>query len=490
MTHALPAVMLFLFCFSSDASAEKGALYAAAGKADISPNLEKETIWLAGYGASGRRAKGVRDPLHARATVVSDGKTTVALVAVDSIGLYREDVADIRRRLGWDGRSDRYLFVAATHDHSAPDSLGLWGRFPGVSGVNKAYHERMKQAVADLVDDLSGRMREADMRAASSHLGPQGLCRDSRDPVVLDPELNVLQFKDKKGGGVIGTIVRWSCHPEALGGENEFATADYPGALCSLIEEKTGGACSFFSGAVGGLLGPDVKRTANVEDQFVAMKELGAKIALAALSSLEKGGERFSSAAVSFKTKTVRVPVENSRYILFLRNLTFGHKIFDGEGRPLPVWKTYYYPLRHFVLFPLPESMRPWVETEASLVRIGPVKILGIPGELFPELAIGGYQGEHAYGYPLVRPTNKNPPALGRAPKGPYLRERMDAKHGWIVGLANDELGYIIPEYDFKAAPTRSMTPKPEGTHYEETNSTGKRVAPILLKAYGELLGR
>jgi hypothetical protein len=134
--------------------------------------------------------------------------------------------------------------------------------------------------------------------------------------------------------------------------------------------------------------------------------------------------------------------------------------------------------------------MRPWVETEASLVRIGPVKILGIPGELFPELAIGGYQGEHAYGYPLVRPTNKNPPALLRAPKGPYLRERMDAKHGWIVGLANDELGYIIPEYDFKATPTRSMTPKPEGTHYEETNSTGKRVAPILLKAYGELLGR
>ncbi|MFH2201541.1 MAG: hypothetical protein ABIJ96_00350, partial [Elusimicrobiota bacterium] len=145
--------------------------------------------------------------------------------------------------------------------------------------------------------------------------------------------------------------------------------------------------------------------------------------------------------------------------------------------------------LRHLLFFPLPEKLRPWVETEVALIRLGPVRILGVPGELFPELALGGYGGEHAYGYPLIRPTNKNPPQLKKAPKPPYLRELLAAEHGLIIGLANDEIGYIIPAYDFQAAPTRSMTPKPEGTHYEETNSIGKSATPILLEAIGSLLG-
>jgi hypothetical protein len=485
--RSLHLLFFILVSVASAAHSEKPVLFAAAGKADISPDVENQTIWLAGYGASGRRAVGVRDPLNIRATVLSDGRKTIAMVAVDSIGIYREDVLDIRKRLGWDGHEDKYLFLAATHDHSAPDMLGLWGRFPGVSGVHPAYHEKIKSSAVELVKKLSGQMVEADMYASSSQLNPQGLCRDSRDPVVIDPELNVLQFKDKKGK-IIGTIVRWSCHPEAMGDTNYFATADYPGAMCALVEAKTGGACSFFPGSIGGLMNPHVDHDANVEDQFVAMKELGRKIGLAALSSMEHSADRFSSAEISFESEVVRLPVENSRYILFLRSLTFGHKIFDRTGRLLPKWKTYWYPLRHLIFFPLPEAMRPWIETEASLLRIGPVKILGVPGELFPELAIGGYAGEHTYGYPPARQGNKNPPDLKAAPKPPYLRESLKAKHGWIVGLANDEIGYIIPPYDFQATPTRSMTPKPAGTHYEETNSTGERAAPILLEAYRKML--
>ncbi|MFH2203982.1 MAG: hypothetical protein ABIJ96_12760, partial [Elusimicrobiota bacterium] len=153
MTRRFP--IFFLFALLSAGTAE-AKFYAAAGKADITPDLKTETVWLAGYGASGRRPAGVRDPLYVRAVVVSDGTRTVALAAVDSIGIYREDVLDVRRRLGWEGRDDRYLLLAATHDHSAPDTLGLWGRFPGVSGLNSGYHERLKSAAVKLINDLSG----------------------------------------------------------------------------------------------------------------------------------------------------------------------------------------------------------------------------------------------------------------------------------------------------------------------------------------------
>ncbi len=477
---------LLIFLTVPAAATVAPKLFAAAGKADITPDLESETIFLAGYGASGRRATGIHDPLYVRAMVVSDGEKTVALVAVDSIGIFRQDVLDIRTRLGWKGKN-RYLLLAATHDHSAPDTLGLWGRFPGVSGVDKRYQARLKKTVVELVKDLSSKLQEAEMSAGKRMLDPRGLCRDSRDPIVIDPELNVLSFKSRKGRP-IGTLVRWSCHPEVMGDDNLEVTADFPGALCAKIEEKTGGACLFFAGSVGGLMSPDVDHHAmGPQAQFEASRRLGEKIADAALASLKKP-DRWTRGKVSFETKIVDIPVENSRYLLFLHSLRFGHEIYNTRGEPLSLLATTMLSLRHLAFYPLSEELRPRVKTEVSLINIGPVRLLGIPGEIFPELVIGGFGGKYRYGYPLVGPTNQNPPDLEKAPKGPYLRQRLKAEHGIVVGLANDEMGYFVPSYDFVVTPTRSMTPRPEGTHYEETNSTGKKATAIILDAARELL--
>lgn len=467
------------------ALAAKPALLAAAGKSDITPDLKKERIYLAGYGAKGRRAEGVADHLFARAIVVSDGKKTVALVSVDSIGFSRQDVLSLRRALGWAGK-DKYLFLSATHSHAAPDTLGLWGRLPGISGVNKRYHERMKTAIVELVRGLSGRLRKAELVAART-LEHSGLCTDYRDPVVLDPEMNVLSFRTENGEA-IGTLVRWSCHPEVLGSDNMRVSADFPGPMCAKIEDETGGACVFFPGAVGGLMSPAVDAK-GVEEDYAAMVEFGEKVADIALKTLKSKPDRFAAGEVSFSSAAVRIPVENSRYLIFLGSLLFGHKLYDPNGEEISKWGARRLTLRHLVTFPMDRERLPRVETEISLVRIGPVKLLGVPGELFPELAIGGYGGEHRYGSPLIRPGNSNPPRLGKAPKPPYLREKLGAEHGLIVGLANDMIGYVVPSYDFEITPSRSMSPRPPGTHYEETNSVGSLVAPILLEAYDKLLG-
>lgn len=479
MTYLLAALLGLV----SPASA---ALFAAAGKADVTPDPAKETVWLAGYGAKGRRATSIHDRLHARAVLISDGKSTVALVSVDAIGLYREDILDMRRQLGWEGEG-KYLFVTATHDHSAPDTLGLWGRFPGMWGVNAKQHKRLKATVVGLVKELSGRLREAELVAAKSEPDPAGLCRDSRDPVVIDPEINVLELK-AKGGESLATVVRYSCHPEVLAKDNDRITADFPGALCAKLEAERGGTCAFLPGSVGGLMTPDSDDSGPLDADFKEMERVGHALAAHATKALAAPRLRLKEAKISVSWRVVKVPVENSRYLFFLRSLRFGHRLFDNDGRELSAWQAFYWPWRHFFLFPLPERLRPWVETEVSLVKLGPIKILGIPGELFPELAVGGYDGSRRYGRPLVRPTNPNPPNLEAAPKGPYLRERMKADIGLIVGLSNDMLGYLLPEYDFQATPTRTMLPKPPGTHYEETNSIGPRATKIILNAADELL--
>jgi hypothetical protein len=422
-------------------------LYAAAGKADITPDLRRGPVWLAGYGAMGRRAEGVLDRLYARALVVSDGKRSVAFVGVDSLGLFREDVLDIRRRLGVD------VFVAATHTHSGPDSLGLWGRWPGVSGVDPRHQERVKKTVVELVREVSGRMQEARMLWARKDLDPKGLCRDSRDPVAMDPELDVLAFRGRNGA-MLGTLVRWSCHAEVLERGNRKVSADYPGALCERVERRTGGECVFFPGLIGGLMTPDVHEPSGVR-QEAAMRWLGSVVADAALDALDKA-ESWGEAEVSVSSAAVRVPVENSRYLIFLHSLRRGHTLYDAGGRPLSRWEGMKRSARALFRYPLPKRLRPWIETEVSLVRLGPVAVLGVPGEMFPESA-------------------------------PGLRRRLGAR-GIVAGLANDEIGYLVPAYDFKVTPNRFMHPRPPGTHYEETNSAGKEAAGRLLEAYDRLL--
>jgi hypothetical protein len=53
-----------------------------------------------------------------------------------------------------------------------------------------------------------------------------------------------------------------------------------------------------------------------------------------------------------------------------------------------------------------------------------------------------------------------------------------------VIGLANDELGYIIPAEDFKYP----LNPFNPGDHYEETNSVSKEVGPKVIEAVRGLL--
>jgi hypothetical protein len=86
-------------------------------------------------------------------------------------------------------------------------------------------------------------------------------------------------------------------------------------------------------------------------------------------------------------------------------------------------------------------------------------------------------------GFPcLVRPSNVNQPDLEAARSGPYLKESVGGDVIVTVGLGHDELGYIVPSYDFKLHPDGPYLIEAEGHHYEETNSVGPQYITILLR--------
>ncbi|MFA6316092.1 MAG: neutral/alkaline non-lysosomal ceramidase N-terminal domain-containing protein [Elusimicrobiota bacterium] len=455
---------------------------AAGYKVDITPSLEANRVFLAGYGAKGRRAEAVHDRLYARVAVFSDGTKTVAIVSLDLFGLYREDVLDLRRMSHFD-RPDRYLFVTASHTHSGPDTLGMWGPVPGVSGVDQGYMRGVKEKVAAAVLTANDRLKQARLRSFSKSVDPKGLCRDRRDPAIVDPVLSVLSAEtlDNKP---LATLVNWSCHPEVLDASNTAVSADFPGSLCARLEAERGGVCLFLPGSIGGLMTPDVSPARG----FAEVERVGSELAGHALAALSgKGGGSMENFPVDFRSETVRLPIENSRYLLFLPSLAFGHKLYDPAGTPLPASKAYTLAIRH-ALTRLPADRRPWIETEVSYLTLGRACGLGLPGEAFPELIIGGYKGEFKASQPLTDPSNPDPPDLAKAPAGPYLKDLMPCKDKFVVNLANDEIGYLVPEYDFKIRDNLTLLPRLPGHHYEETNSIGRSATGIVTDSARRLM--
>jgi hypothetical protein len=450
------------------------ALEAAAGKVDITPDLRSEKTWLAGFGAKGRRPAGVHDPLFARVVLLREGAQTIALVGLDLLGFSINDTESLRR--AWAGRAEgRSLFIHATHTHSGPDTLGLWGAIPGRSGVNRRYMARIERRIVEALALLETQLRPVVAAGGRGALDPRGLCRDLRDPQVLDPNLAILRLKSPDGK-TIASIVNWSCHPETLGRENALVTADYPGPLCARIEEKTGGQCLFLNGLIGGLLSPDARA-----ENFYESARIGAAVADAALSLKTEAVGR----GLSYRAAKMLIPIENSRYLAFLPALKAGHELRRADGSTLPGWAAWSVALRH-ALLGLPAAKRPYIEPEVSLLDVGPVRLLGLPAEVFPELAIGGYDGRFAFGRPVVTAGN-SVIDLKRAPRAPYLRDLIKAPIPMIVGLANDELGYLVPEYDFKVRDSKTLLPRWPG-HYEETNSIGPSATGLLTAAATRLL--
>ena len=98
------------------------------------------------------------------------------------------------------------------------------------------------------------------------------------------------------------------------------------------------------------------------------------------------------------------------------------------------------------------------VTTEANLLEIGTAWFLGVPGELLPKLGLT------------------------------FKREmrQAGAEIAAMVGLTNDELGYILPQEDF----VYPQDPFDPGEHYKETMSIGPEAGPRLRAALHELIER
>ena len=387
-------------------------------QAVITPSLERP-VFLAGFGQN-RRAQTVHDDLFVRALALKDENTTLILAALDLIGFFRPDVLDVTRRVQAKAPGVQ-LIIASIHTHHGPDTMGLWGPNSSRSGVDLQYMASMKEKVTAVLLACLENLQPAVLKATSIHV--PGVAKNARNPEIVDDELTVAQFNLTSTSRPLVTLFNFPCHPEVLWEHNPHISADYPGVLRREVEIATGAPCIFFSGALGGMMTPDV-----VDHSFEEADQMGKKLARVGLEALNDSEQSQTSPAILLKKKEIAPKLTN---ILF--KLAFRRKLLPDVRNP-----------------------QGRVSTEAGLLKIGTLWLATVPGEMLPR--------------------------LGMALKASMLE--AGAGVAGVIGLANDELGYILPKEDFRYP----LNPFSPGHHYEETMSLGREIGPLVVEAIQSML--
>lgn len=383
----------------------------------ITPLIDKP-VYLAGFG-NDRRAQTIHDELYARALAIQTEQLTLVLVALDLIGFFRSDVYEVVDRVN---RPDVQIVIASTHTHHGPDTMGLWGPDQKTRGVDLDYMAAIKKKIADVIHASLSTLKPASVKFASVNV--PGLVKNARNPETLDDELTLLQFLDVDQRSLV-TLFNFPCHPEVLWELNPHITSDYVHYLRAEVEEQTGAPCIFFSGALGGMLTPDVK-----DHSFEEAEGMGRKLAREGVEALSAVKVSEQLLGISVTKKQVKAKLTNILY-----KLAFARKLLpDGRDK------------------------NGCITTEVNLIKIGGLWLATVPGELLPR--------------------------LGLRLKA-WMKE-AGAQVTGVIGLANDELGYILPVEDFKYP----WNPFKPGKHYEETNSIGRDITPKIMDALHEIIAK
>ncbi len=367
-------------------------------------------IYLDGYYAD-RAATGVRDDLYAKALVLDDGNEQVALVSVDLIGLFGQWADAIKvgvLGLEWD-----HIVVACSHTHSSPCTLGVFG--PAGKAVNLNYVSWVIGRIVEAIGQAQENLRPARLLAGAVELPVRdqetvGVAHNWHNPGVFDPSVAVLQVRDAATDTPLATIVNFGNHPDVLTEESTVISSDWVHEMRRRIAEKAPGEVLFFNGALGGI--EPVAR----EPHEQMLRQLGYGVADAALQALEKA-EAIAAPAISVASESVPFPV-TSPDLLAAVGAGVVPVPLDTEGRTL---------------------------ADISLIQIGPVQMVTVPGEPHPEV------------------TAK-------------VKAMMTGRYNFILGLANHELGYFVA----------LETWDPEGV--QESLSAGRDNEPILLETVRRLL--
>jgi len=379
---------------------------AGAGSVDITPSAV-DGLALAGFDYD-RKSTGVRDPLFARALVLWDGHNPLVIVTLDLIGLSLARTKYIRSLITRDLADS--IFVVCTHNHQAPDTLGMWGKsiggiLPIGTGIDSGFMRQVQDGVVAAVRGALDNARPADIHFASGMFDTKGRWIVNERSNILDREMRVMHVR-QEDGETIATLVQHACHPETLWENNTLVSGDYCSRSCLGIERALGGVALYANGALGAMVTGAISHDSALVERSKFADGLGAQMARSAVRLARKAAKtKTKDQTIRTAVKTINLPVDGNPFFQLLLALGVVERRDLADG----------------------------FETQMSLARIGPAVVLGLPGEPSPELGL-------------------------------ELLARLPGDTKFILALNNDELGYLMPPeffWDELYSYERTMSPGP-----------------------------
>lgn len=441
-------------------SAQSGEYFTCGfGKSVLTPeDATSGKYFIAGYG-SNNPALNVLDDIYARAVYIDDntGRGGVVMCSVDAVGISRRDINSIRKIVIESGKIPnlKSINICATHSHASIDTQGLWGEKIYKCGRNEEFMASLHQKTAEAI--ISAYENRADGKLYYSVKKTEDMQFDCRTPDTFDANLTKIRFQSFDGKNNI-CMINFASHAELMGGNIPSISADFPAYMIKEIEENNPDCDAvFYNGAIGGMISAkEIKKVyRNTIDCEAYTKQFGKMLGEIANSLTDE-----NELAPLINVKSVPVKIAAANFVLILARFL---KVLNND------------------IFRSKKRTQAYIFTEVGYLELGDAEIgmFLIPGELFPEL----YNGEF-----LTAETSAN------ATEAQYriLKDLSNAKHTFVVGLCNDELGYIVPENDFyldsKLPYINGGHDRFDRNHYEETNSTGPKTAQTLLESMDKLI--
>ncbi len=392
------------------------SLRAGAARVDITPppghpmpgfpplrNLPGGPSEISGYVPREGVATGVHDPLFARALVLDDGRTAVALVALDLIAVTAEFTAAVREAVREaTGIPPAHVLLTASHTHSGPD-LFSWG-----DGRASELEAAVRAGVVEAVTRAHAALRPA--RVGWASVDRPGLVINRRDPEgPIDPRVGVMAVEGADGA-LIALAVNYAIHTCMLSGLNLLYSGDISGLAMNALERIYPDAVALFLNGAAGNINPVAYPWGPKENVIPAFRaawhagrehprtfrgaaRLGHLLAAAAVEAYEQIPTPSFSDEVDLDGRVepvdlpLRSPEERERFFAFTGlSARYGGDRLRGESQP----------------------------SEVQALRIGPRRYVALPGEPFVELGL-------------------------------ELRRRLGADQTFVVGYSNDDIRYVMP---------------------------------------------
>jgi hypothetical protein len=362
-------------------------------------------------------------PLRAQVLVITNGKTKICMGSCD-ISLFNRDFLDeIGREVEAKyGIPFNNIMLGATNNHSAPVQK-IWSD----TAADQTFNIAIKNAIMEAIGLANEKLNNGDEMDCYFALGDVTIGQNSRlimeDSSILwaptiykfgynrptgpyDPQLPVLVFKNRIG------------KPETILFNHSTQNIDSPvdrvispsfyGKAAQKIEKESGGTSIFFIGAYGSSNVfddcPNSERECRVEQGIKKAYAKAKKIDINRLVSVKKEFE--------FKYRTFNED-EQQKAVSDYCNRWLKESIF-WHAEPEQIIQGF--KKKRDLIAPLQgKSQKTWLQ----VILLGDIAFVGVPGGLFGEL-------------------------------GMEIKRRSPFRYTYIVGLANDFIGYIPDNESFK----------------------------------------